>query len=153
MRMGMKMAAACGLAAALTGPAWAQAPVYADSVADFSGAQGQENYYAQFFCPWIIATGTGTTLSGRSTGVATIASLVVATAGRLALDVAAGCTAARACTTGRRATGGISTVYAAARAVATSRAVDFDLCGRVAAGRAAGIHRTTLVATTGGRTA
>lgn len=49
MRMGLKTAAAFGLAAATAGAAWAQAPVYADSVADYSGAQGEQNWAYGFY--------------------------------------------------------------------------------------------------------
>lgn len=56
MRIGLMTAVACGIAAMGAGRAMGQAPVYADSVADFSGAQGQMNWVYGFYdgdtAPW-----------------------------------------------------------------------------------------------------
>lgn len=49
MRIGLTAAVVCGLSLAGAGRALAQAPVYADSVAEFSGAQGEENWAYGFY--------------------------------------------------------------------------------------------------------
>ncbi|MCC6675600.1 MAG: immunoglobulin domain-containing protein [Phycisphaerales bacterium] len=56
MRIGFTTAVVCGLVAVAAGQARGQAPVFADSVADFSGAQGDQNWSYGFYdgdtSPW-----------------------------------------------------------------------------------------------------